>query len=166
MATVQTDRQVLIEQYARGPARLREALAKLPEAALKWRPAEGAWSAHEVVCHCADAETSSYLRIRYLVAEREPLIVGYDQEGWARVFDYHSLPLEPALAQVEIVRAATSRLIRGLPDAAWRRAGRHTESGAYSADDWLRIYAEHLEIHAQQIEANLAAWEKAGRPTA
>lgn len=42
MATVRTDRQALIEQYARGPARLREALAKLPEAALKWRPAEDA----------------------------------------------------------------------------------------------------------------------------
>ena len=53
---------------------------------------------------------------------------------------------------------------RRLPEAAWQRAGRHTESGPYSAEDWLRIYAEHLEGHAQQIEANLAAWRsRAGR---
>jgi hypothetical protein len=166
MAMVQTDRQRLIEQYARGPARLREALARVPEAARTWRPAEGEWSAHEVVCHCADSETTSSVRIRYLIAEPDPLIVGYDQENWARVFDYHNLPLEPALAQVEQVRAWTTALIRELPEAAWRTVGRHTESGTYGAETWLQIYAEHLELHAQQIEANLAAWEKAGRPGA
>src|SRR5215468_9835812 len=39
--------------------------------------------------------------------------------------------------------------------------GTHTESGPYSAEEWLRIYAEHLEIHARQIDANVAAWRKA-----
>jgi len=91
-----TEREKLIQQYADGPRRLREALAKVPEAARKWRPAPGEWSAHEVVCHCADSETNSYARIRFVVAEPEPLIQGYDQEAWARTFDYHALPLEPA----------------------------------------------------------------------
>ncbi len=31
------------------PARLRAALVKVPQAALKWRPAPGEWSAHEVI---------------------------------------------------------------------------------------------------------------------
>jgi hypothetical protein len=56
-------------------------------------------------------------------------------------------------------------MIGALPEEAWRREARHTASGRYTAEDWLRIYAEHLEIHARQIEANLAAWQKAGRPT-
>ena len=116
------------------------------------------------MCHCADSETNAYARIRFLVAESEPVIVGYDQETWARVFDYHTLPLDPALAVVDAVRASTAALVRRLPEAAWQRAGRHTESGPYGAEDWLRIYAEHLEGHAQQIEANLAAWRsRAGR---
>ena len=38
------------------------------------------------------------LRIRYLLAEPEPLIVGYDQDAWARLFDYHAQPLEASLA--------------------------------------------------------------------
>ena len=153
-----SERDGLIAQYAAGPARLRAALAKVPEAARKWRPAPGEWSAHEVVCHCADSETASYSRIRFVIAEKEPVIQGYDQELWARTFDYHALPLEPALATVDAVRATTAALIRALPDAAWSRRGRHTESGPYSAEDWLRIYADHLENHARQIENNLAAW--------
>jgi hypothetical protein len=43
--------------------------------------------------------------------------------------------------------------------------GRHSGSGRYTAENWLGIYAEHLEIHARQIEANVAAWQAAGRPS-
>jgi hypothetical protein len=43
-------------------------------------------------------------------------------------------------------------------EADWAKAGRHTESGPYGAEDWLRIYAAHLDGHARQIERNLDAW--------
>ena len=155
-----TERDTLIRQYADGPRRLREALAKVPAEARTWRPASGEWSAHEVVCHCADSETNAYARIRFLVAEKEPVIQGYDQEVWARTFDYHALPLDVALATVDAVRATTAALIRTLSDADWTKRGRHTESGPYGAEDWLRLYAEHLENHARQIENNLAAWQR------
>ena len=154
------EREKLIQQFADGARRLRDAFAKVPEDARKWRPAPGEWSAHEVVLHCADSETNSFARIRFLAAEKEPVIQGYDQEQWARLFDYHTLPVEPALAVVDAVRASTTALVRSLPESAWSKAGRHTESGAYSAEDWLKIYADHLEGHAQQIENNLTAWKQ------
>ncbi len=59
---------------------------------------------------------------------------------------------------VDAVRANTTALLRRLPEIAWTKVGRHTESGRYTAEDWLTIYADHLENHARQIEANLAAW--------
>lgn len=154
-------REALIQQYAQGPARLRAALAQVPPGARQWRPAPGEWSAHEVVVHCADSETNAAARIRYVVAEKDPVVLGYDQDAWAVTFDYHQHPLEPALATVEAVRANTVVLLRRLPEEAWSRAGRHTESGPYGALDWLRIYAEHLEGHARQIEGNLEAWRRA-----
>ena len=152
------ERESLIEQYARGPQRLREALAKAPKEALQWRPEPGKWSVHEVVVHCADAEANAALRIRYLVAEKEPLVVGYDQDAWARLFDYHAQSLEEALAAAAAARDRTVPLLRRMTDADWAKAGRHTESGPYTAEDWLRIYAAHLEGHARQIERNVEAW--------
>lgn len=152
------ERRRLIEQYANGPRRLRAALATVPSDAMTWRPQPGEWSAHEVICHCADSETNGAGRIRFLVSEQDPVIMGYDEAQWARDLDYHAHPLDTALATVDAVRANTTALIRRLPDAAWQKEGRHTESGRYTADDWLRIYAEHLELHARQIEANVAAW--------
>lgn len=158
MSLTRDERDRLIQQYADGPARLEAALARVPAAALQWRPAPGEWSAHEVILHCADSETHAASRIRLLVAEPEPLIVGYDQDAWAIIFDYHARPLAPALAAVVAVRANTVPLLWALPDAAWQRAGRHTEVGHYSAEDWLRTYTVHLHDHARQIEDNLAAW--------
>jgi len=161
MALTRAEREALIQRYADGPARLKVALATVPAEALKWRPEPGEWSAHEVVVHCADSETNAAARIRYLAAEADPVILGYDEAEWARRFDYHDHPLEPALALVEAVRANTVALIRRMREEAWQRVGRHSESGRYSAEDWLKIYAEHLEGHARQIEANVAAWRAA-----
>jgi hypothetical protein len=156
------ERERLIGQYAQGPARVKGALASVPKEALQWRPGEGKWSVHEVVVHCADSETNAALRIRYLLAEKKPLIVGYDQDAWARRFDYHAQPLEDALAATTAARGRTVPLLRRMSEADWAKAGRHTESGAYTAEDWLRIYAAHLEGHASQIERNLAAWNARG----
>jgi len=152
------EREDLIRRYEEGPARLEAALAKVPREALKWRPAPEKWSAHEVICHCADSETNAAMRIRYLVCEESPLILGYDQARWAKLLDYHDLPLEPALATVRAVREHTAGLLRRMPPEWWSKTGRHSESGSYSAQRWLEIYAEHLEKHARQIERNLAAW--------
>ncbi|HXH83186.1 MAG TPA: DinB family protein [Candidatus Tectomicrobia bacterium] len=155
------EREGLIAQYAAGPARLRAALAAVPAEAMQWRPGPGEWSAHEVACHCADSEAMSYGRIRRLLTEDGAVIQGYDQDAWAAALDYHALPVESALAVVDAVRAHTVALLRRLPDAAWERVGRHTESGRYGAEDWLRIYAEHLEGHARQVEDTVARWRAA-----
>jgi hypothetical protein len=157
-------RATLIDTYAHGPARLRGALGRVPAEALKWRPADGRWSVHEIVCHCADSEANAHMRIRYLVGESSPIISGYDQDRWAVTFAYHDHQLEPALAVIDAVRANTVALLRRLAPEAWSAAGRHTEiDGPYTAQMWLEIYAEHLEIHARQIERNIAAWEAAPR---
>jgi hypothetical protein len=153
------EREALVDRYARGPERIEEALARAPKEALKWRPGPGKWSVHEVVVHCADSETNAALRIRYLLAEKEPLIVGYDQDAWARQFDYHAQPLEESLAATAAARGRTVPLLRRMTDADWAKAGRHTESGPYTTEDWLRIYAAHLEGHAAQIERNVEAWK-------
>ena len=154
------ERAALIRRYAEGPALLETTFARIPVEARQWRPAPGKWSAHEVIVHCADSETNSHMRIRYLASEPEPLIVGYDQDRWARDFDYHAHPLEPAFATIRAVRANTVPLLGRLTEAQWQKTGRHTEHREpYGAETWLTSYAEHLEIHSRQLERNLAAWQ-------
>src|SRR6266567_5337132 len=95
MSLTPAEREELIRRYEQGPALLKTALAKVPAEAREWRPGEGKWSVHEIICHCGDSEANGSLRIRYLAAEEDPLIVGYDQAQWARTLDYRSAPTAP-----------------------------------------------------------------------
>ena len=159
MAMDAATRTSWLERYRSGPSLLRRAWDETSAEMRLWRPAAGAWSALEVVAHCADSETYAAIRIRLLLAEAEPLIVGYDEDAWARRFDYQGSDPETSLHLVETVRAHTSTLLARLPDEAWGRMGRHSHSGSYGTDDWLRSYGEHLELHASQIRRNLVAWQ-------
>jgi hypothetical protein len=156
-------RAELIQQYESGPKKLREALGRVPPDALDWKPSDDTWSAREVVCHCGDSEMNAATRIRYLLCERAPLIVGYDQDLWAQKLSYAEQPVEPALAAVEAARATTLPILRRLTDEQWAAQGEHTESGHYTADEWLGIYAEHLEVHSRQIDRLVAAFNKRQR---
>lgn len=153
------ERNSLIERYAMGPAVLEVALAVVPAGALQWRPAAGKWSAHEVIVHCADSETNAHMRLRYLLGESNPSVMGYDQDNWAIVIDYHAQPLELALATIRAVRANTVPLLNRLSEEQWRRTGRHPEHPSYGVERWLETYAEHLEVHERQIRRNLKAWD-------
>src|SRR5207248_10177599 len=75
MPLTAAERASMIERYAKGPALLAAALAKVPRDALQWKPGPKRWSAHEIIVHCADSETNAHMRLRYLLAEPDPLIV-------------------------------------------------------------------------------------------
>jgi hypothetical protein len=38
-----------------------------------------------------------------------------------------------------------------MSDEDWQREGTHSESGSYTAENWLTIYAAHAHNHAAQI---------------
>ena len=155
------ERESLIVEYERGATVLRAAWESIPEDAEKWRPAPGKWSAHEVVVHCADSETYAATRIRLLLGEKEPLIVGYDQDAWAATFNYHAQSTDRALRTIDAVRAGTLPILRTLAESDWSKEGRHTQSGAYTVADWLKSYGSHLTNHAKQIDTNLAVFRVA-----
>jgi hypothetical protein len=148
----------LIRRFSAGPAALGAAWDRIPAAARQWRPGPGRWSAHEVVLHCADAAAVGHARIRYLLAEANPIIVNWNQDLWAETLDYHAHPIEPAFAVIDSTHTNTLPLLRRLPPAALARPGRHTEYGAITVESYLRSYADHLHVHAQQLDRNLAAF--------
>jgi glycerate kinase len=159
----ETERDRLTEQYASG-RRACGAVEAAPPAAMKWRPDLEEFSVHEIVVHCA---TRDQRRGPHPLSHGGggAVILGYNPGNWAACFDYHSHPLEAALATVEAVRANTAPLIRRLEPAAWTRTGMHSESGPYTGEDWLRIYAAHVEEHIAQIEQTVVAWRAAGSPS-
>ena len=157
------ERKQLIDRYADGHGEVVRALEGLSEADLSAHPVPGKWSAREIVLHLGDSETISGLRLRRLLIENNPLIPGYDEAEYARHFRYQERPWEPALRAFEAARTTTAQLLDSMTETDWRRTGTHSESGPYSAEAWLRVYADHGHVHANQIRNNRAAWTARAR---
>jgi hypothetical protein len=49
-------------------------------------------------------------------------------------------------------RETSAQLLERMTDEDWQRVGTHTESGRYTAENWLTIYAVHAHDHAAQIK--------------
>lgn len=145
------ERLQLIERYKDGYNEVMRSLTGFPAERLADHPIPGKWSAAEIVHHLADSETVSGIRLRKLLVEDDPVIQGYDQEIYASRLNYNSRDIAPALDALRSTRANTAQLLVGMSEADWQRQGTHSESGPYSADDWLKIYAAHAHNHAAQI---------------
>lgn len=148
----------LIAQYRAGASAIEEALAGITEAELDARPAPTEWSSREVVHHLADSEMTSAVRLRLLIAEDGPTLIGYDQEEFVRVFSFPGRPIAASFAAFAAAREATAEILDHLTEEQWGRAGTHSEAGRYSVEDWLNTYGIHAHDHADQIrEARASA---------
>ncbi len=114
-------------------------------------PPDG-WSVREIVHHLADSEMTSAIRLRRLLAEENPFIQGYNEEEFARRLYYRQRPIETSLAALRAARESTVTILDCMSEADWQRAGTHSESGPYSTETWLEIYAAHAHDHAAQIQ--------------
>jgi hypothetical protein len=143
-------RRALIAQYRSGYQEVVDALTGADDAALDKRPGPGTWSAREIVHHLADSEMTSAIRLRRLLAEDDPTIVGYDQDAFARTLHYDR-PIAASLEAFRWARESSAEILDRLSEAEWLRAGTHSEAGPYSVTRWLQIYADHARGHAAQI---------------
>jgi len=145
------ERNELINTYAAGYSEVTNALEGFPADSLGAHPLPGKWSAREIVHHLGDSESFSAARLRKLLIEDNAVIQGYDQDEYASKLRYNERDMAPALDAFRSARESTLQLLRLMTEDDWQRAGTHTESGRYSTEDWLKIYAAHGHNHAAQI---------------
>jgi hypothetical protein len=145
------DRDELLQRYREGPDLLELAVFGLSDAELDYKPTDGGWSPREVVHHTADSEMTSAIRLRKLLAEENAKIQGYDEMEFSRRLHYRERPIDASLKAVRASRMTSLSILECLTDAEWSRSGTHSDSGPYSVQTWLEIYADHCHDHAKQI---------------
>ena len=132
-----------IEHYAAGGEKLALAVRGLtPEDLLCAPPADanvGRWSIQQVVIHCMDSDLVSTDRLKRMIAEDNPTLIGYDENKFVQNLFYDEQPAEEAAAVVDAHRKLFAKVLRKLPDSAWSRKGTQNERGAVSASRWLVI---------------------------
>jgi hypothetical protein len=143
------ERAALVKRYKEGHLAVMDALRGITEEELD-RSASGEWTPRQIAHHLADSEMTSAIRVRRLITEEDPVIHGYDEVEFARRLTLDR-PIAPSLEAMRYARETTAQILDRLSAEDWKRAGTHSESGPYSVEDWLAIYAAHGHDHAAQI---------------
>jgi hypothetical protein len=152
--------QSLLERFRRGPELLALVLTGVFGEEEDFAPAPGRWTIRQIVAHLADAELVGAHRLRQVIAEDEPTLVAFDQDRWAAHLDYSRRKPKTSLESFRRVRAENHELVKDLPEAAWDRAGNHTENGRVTLLRLVEGYAAHAESHARQIQAIREEYKK------
>ena len=153
------ERDEKIEIYGRGYDLLMVTLKDIPHEIWKFKPESTEWSVHEVLVHLADSESNAALRARKLIVEPGGTLMGYDQEKWTDVLDYHNQSYEDALEVVRLVRKSTHALLTKQPDEVFTHSVKHPEyDDPYTFEKWIDIYSAHIPGHIEQIKNNYKIW--------
>jgi uncharacterized damage-inducible protein DinB len=141
----------LIDSYLAGPRALRQAVAGLSREQLLARPVPGKWSTLEVVCHLADFDPILADRMKRVIAEERPQLLGADEQRFAAALAYHQRDLEEELTLIERTRSQMGRILRTLPDEALKRVGVHNERGPRTLEDLLSGATNHITHHLKFV---------------
>jgi hypothetical protein len=141
----------LIDAYLAAPGALRKGVAGMTAEQLRARPVPGKWSTLEVVCHLADFDPIIADRMKRVIAEDRPTLLGADENRFAAALAYHQRDAEEELAIIERTRQQLARILRTLPDEALERVGVHNERGPRTLEQLLTGATGHVTHHLQFI---------------
>jgi DinB superfamily len=116
------------------------------------RPEPDKWSVGEILAHLADAELAISWRLRQVLANNAIPIQAYDQDLWARTFNYARRDPRQSLANFRTLREANLALLKSVPRKLWENYGVHAERGNESVNHVIKMVAGHDLNHLQQVQ--------------
>src|SRR5450759_4106967 len=156
-----------VSVMAETPDRVRRLIRGLTERQLETKPAPGKWCIKEIVAHLADGEVILGSRYRFIGADDQPPLPGYDQDAFVERLGPMNAKAADLADDFAMARAVNLGLLERLPEAAWDRVGLHAERGEESIRSLVTTYAGHDRIHLSQIETiRTGLFPKVGRKRA
>ncbi len=137
----------LVEQYVAGADRLSQAVAGLTRDELLAYPVPGTWSIQQIALHLMDSDLISSDRMKRVICEENPTLIGFDETAFARGLFYESLDAGLAAELFAKNRRLTAEILRRVPEEAFERFGTHNERGRVTLADLVRGMVDHLEHH-------------------
>jgi len=159
------DRKI-VDQYEGGGDKLTAAIAGLSKQEMLWTPPPdagiGNWSIQQIVLHLLDADLIWAGRMKCIIAEENPLILGYDESKFAASLLPAEQDADNAVRIFDLNRRQFTRVLRKLPDSAFSRTGRHNEIGAITLGRCVQRQVEHVDHHLNFIRKKR---DKLGKPS-
>jgi uncharacterized damage-inducible protein DinB len=140
----------VLDHYEAGGEKLRGAVSGLTREDMIWKPTDpalGLWSIQQIVMHMLDADLIWCARMKSIIAEENPRILGYDESKFAQRLLNDERDAQSALQLFDLNRRQFTRALRKLPESAFSRTGQHSERGAITLGQSLQYMVEHVDHH-------------------
>jgi uncharacterized damage-inducible protein DinB len=148
--------KTILEDFETGGLELQKAIAGLKREQLLWAPPPaagiGLWTIQQVVCHLMDDELIWTSRMKQIIAEDHPKIMGYDESKFAAKLHYEAMDAQVAAQMLVLNRQQFSAILKALPESTFGRTGEHVDIGVFTVEQGVTWTAEHLHHHVRYIE--------------
>lgn len=144
--------EAMINEYLAGTELLRRAIAGMTDDQLDAKPVPGKWSTRQVVCHIADFEPIYADRMKRVIAEPTPTLLGGSPDKFAASLAYEKRSVQDELLLMAAVRRQMATILQALGPDDFRRTGIHPRDGALTLEALLRRITEHVPHHIRSIE--------------
>ena len=154
-----------IDEYESGGEKLKAAIAGMTKQDLLWAPPPdapvGRWSIQQIVIHLMDADLVWAERMKRIIAEENPLIIGYDESKFSVNLFYAEQDAQNSINILDLNRRQFTVVLRKLPDSAFARTGCHNERGFITLAQSVEGMAWHIDHHIGFIHKKR---DKLGKP--
>lgn len=129
------------------------AVADLSDAQLDTPYRDGGWTVRQTVHHIADSHANCLIRFKLALTEDEPpTIRPYYEDRWA-LLDDNKLPIDVSLKMIDALHTRWAAVLEGMSDADFARKFIHPDTGEWTLDGALALYAWHSRHHTAHITA-------------
>jgi len=127
---------------------------------MRTRPFPGKWTPNEVIGHLTDSEWVYGFRVRLILCEEKPTILGMDQDLWVAGQRHNEREPKELVDMFRSLRQFNLVVWKQIGPKEAARIGQHNERGAESLGQMLRMEAGHDLSHIDQINRYLDAAKK------
>ena len=118
---------------------------------LRSRPFEGKWTPNEIIGHLTDSEWVYGYRLRLILCEDNPTILGTNQDSWVAGLRHNESEPSELVEIFRVLRQFNLTVWRRTLPVDLERTGQHNERGRESVGVMLRLLAGHDLSHLDQI---------------
>lgn len=133
------------------PASLNNAIDGLNEVQIDTPYRDGGWTLRQTVHHLADSHSNSLIRFKLALTEdAAPTIRPYYEDRWAELSD-NKLPVEVSLKMIDAIHSRWTAILKSMSDDDFDRTFIHPETGEWTLESALALYAWHSKHHTAHI---------------
>jgi hypothetical protein len=151
-----------IEVLGQTASTLTDLVARHPAELLRGRAIQGKWTPNEIIGHLADSEWVYGYRLRLILCEDEPAILGFRQDAWVTSLRHNECEPSQLVEIFRMLRVLNLSVWRRMSPEDLQRSGQHNERGAESLALMVRLLAGHDLSHLHQISRSIQALESRG----